>query len=191
MVVGMRKRTYEASEAAKREICAALKTLMAQKPLNKITVAEIMQSCGMARQHFYYHFEDIPALFRWMLESNVQHSLLEAQAASGGEERLRSLFVMAINSMPYVKKSMESNYREDGERFIGQYLQNLFQQVCDEEGLYQNCTRFQVRLILRYHSQAMLGLFRNWTEEDTKNLDQIVHTVFRLMTEGIPPTEGE
>ena len=47
VVVGMRKRTYEASEAAKREICAALKALMAQKPLNKITVAEIMQSCGM------------------------------------------------------------------------------------------------------------------------------------------------
>ena len=52
MVVGMRQRTYEASEAAKREICAALKTLMAQKPLNKITIVEIMQSCGMARQHF-------------------------------------------------------------------------------------------------------------------------------------------
>ena len=62
MVVGMRQRTYEASEAAKREFCAALKTLMAQKPLNKITIAEIMQSCGMARQHFYYHFEDILSL---------------------------------------------------------------------------------------------------------------------------------
>ena len=39
MIVGMRKRTYETSETAKREICAALKVLMAQKPLNKITVA--------------------------------------------------------------------------------------------------------------------------------------------------------
>ena len=54
----MKKRTYEASEAAKREICAALKTLMAQKPLNNITVAEIRQSCGMARQNFSYHFAD-------------------------------------------------------------------------------------------------------------------------------------
>lgn len=52
----MRKRTYEASYTAKREICTALKNLMAQKPLNKITVAEIMSACGMARQHFYYHF---------------------------------------------------------------------------------------------------------------------------------------
>ena len=67
----MRIRTYEASEAAKREICAALKTLMAQKPLNKITVAEIMQSCGMARQHFYYHFEDIYDAVRWMFDQEA------------------------------------------------------------------------------------------------------------------------
>ena len=64
MVVGMRKRTYEASEAAKREICTALKALMVQKPLNKITVAEIMESCGMRRQHFYYYFTDIYDLLR-------------------------------------------------------------------------------------------------------------------------------
>ena len=55
----MKKRTYLASDTAKREICAALKGLMAQKPLTKISVTEIMRACGMARQHFYYHFEDI------------------------------------------------------------------------------------------------------------------------------------
>ena len=75
MVVGMRQRTYEASEAAKREICAALKTLMAQKPLNKITIAEIMQSCGMARQHFYYHFEDIYDAVRWMFDQEPAPTL--------------------------------------------------------------------------------------------------------------------
>ena len=49
----MKKRTYEASNAAKRQICTVLKELMTQKPLNRITVAEIMRGCGMARQHFY------------------------------------------------------------------------------------------------------------------------------------------
>ena len=40
----MKKRTYEASNAAKRQICTVLKELMTQKPLNRITVAEIIQS---------------------------------------------------------------------------------------------------------------------------------------------------
>ena len=172
----------------KQTIAQAAKTLLMDKNIKKLTVKDIVEECHITRQAFYYHFEDIPALFRWMLERNIEQNLLETQYAENGEARLRKLFLVAINSRPYVKKSMESNYREEMEQFLSQYFQRLFQQVCDEEGLYQNCTRFEVRLILRYHSQAFLGLFRNWTEEDTKNLDQIVHTVFRLITEGISPT---
>ena len=67
----MERRTYKASYTAKQEICAALKKLMGQKPLNKITVAEIMKHCGMARQHFYYHFEDIYDALRWLFDEEA------------------------------------------------------------------------------------------------------------------------
>ena len=92
VVVGMRKRTYEASEAAKREICAALKALMAQKPLNKITVAEIMQSCGMARQHFYYHFEDLYDAVRWMFDQEAVALLREHDGVMLWQDGLLQLF---------------------------------------------------------------------------------------------------
>ena len=92
MVVGMRQRTYEASEAAKREICAALKTLMAQKPLNKITIVEIMQSCGMARQHFYYHFEDIYDAVRWMFDHEAVALLREHEGVMLWQDGLLQLF---------------------------------------------------------------------------------------------------
>ena len=82
---------------------------------------------------------------------------------------------------------MKSNYRDELEQILTQHIQRLFEQVCDEKNLYQNCTRFEAKLILRYHSQAIWGLLLHWTEADTQNLDQIVHTVFQLMTEGISP----
>lgn len=88
----MRQRTYEASEAAKREICAALKTLMAQKPLNKITIAEIMQSCGMARQHFYYHFEDIYDAVHWMFDQEAVALLREHEGVMLWQDGLLQLF---------------------------------------------------------------------------------------------------
>ena len=47
-----------------------------------------------------------------------------------------------------------------------------------------------MKLIVRYHAGAILGLFQTWIDEDTQHLDDIVATVFRLMTEGIPP-QGE
>jgi len=174
----------------KETIAQAAKTILLERNVKKLTVKNIVEECQITRQAFYYHFEDIPALFRWILERDTQRTLLEARALGNGEARLRCLFIMAINALPYMKKGMESNYREELELLLAQYLQRLFEQVCDAEGLYQTCTRFEVKLILRYHSQAILGLLRNWTEEDTKNLDQIVHIAYRLMTEGISPVEG-
>ena len=166
------------------------KTLLMEKGVKKLTVKDIVGECQITRQAFYYHFEDIPALFRWMFERDTERTMLEAKALGNGEARLRYLFVMALNALPYVKKGMVSSYRDELEQFLVKYVERLFEQACDEEGLYQNCTRFEVRLILRYHSQAIIGILRNWTDADTKNLDLIVHTVFRLMTEGIAPRDA-
>ena len=171
----------------KQTIAQAAKTLLMEKNVKRLTVKDIVEECQITRQAFYYHFEDIPDLFRWMLKRDTERTMLEAQSLKSGEQRLRYLFTMAINALPYMKKGMESNYRDELEKFLTQYIQRLFERVCDEEGLYQDCTRFEVKLILRYHSQAILGLLWGWTDADTKNLDQIVHVVYRLMTEGISP----
>ena len=174
----------------KETVAQAAKTLLMEKGVKKLTVKDIVGECQITRQAFYYHFEDIPALFRWMFERDTERTMLEAKALGNGEARLRYLFVMALNALPYVKKGMVSSYRDELEQFLVKYVERLFEQACDEEGLYQNCTRFEVRLILRYHSQAIIGILRNWTDADTKNLDLIVHAVFRLMTEGIAPRDA-
>ena len=171
----------------KEIIAQAAKDLLMEKGVKKLTVKDIVEECRITRQTFYYHFEDIPALFQWMFERDTARTLLEARSLENGEARLRCLFVMALNALPYVKKGIAGNYRSELEHFLSQYIQRVFERACDEEGLYQSCSRAETQLILRYHSQAILGLLRNWTDADTKNLDAIVHTVFRLMTEGIPP----
>lgn len=66
----------------KRKLAASLKYFMGKKPLSKITVSEIIADCGINRKTFYYHFEDIYALMKWMLEEEAvevvrQFDLLE------------------------------------------------------------------------------------------------------------------
>ena len=55
----------------KKTIAASLKKFMERKPLSKITVSEIVTDCGINRNTFYYHFEDIQALLKWMLEQEA------------------------------------------------------------------------------------------------------------------------
>ena len=67
----MEKRTYAVSEHTKQALGNALKTLMKEKSLEKITIGELTQLCGMKRQNFYYHFEDIYDLLRWVFEKEA------------------------------------------------------------------------------------------------------------------------
>lgn len=49
----------ELSQKRKEQMAESLKKLMKQKSLQKITIQEITDDCGMNRYTFYYHFKDI------------------------------------------------------------------------------------------------------------------------------------
>ncbi|MGN0622513.1 MAG: TetR/AcrR family transcriptional regulator C-terminal domain-containing protein [Oscillospiraceae bacterium] len=55
----------------KKALAASLKKFLGKKPLSKITVSEIVADCGINRKTFYYHFEDIQVLLKWILEQEA------------------------------------------------------------------------------------------------------------------------
>lgn len=61
----------EQSQQTKQELSSALKKLMETKPLNRITIRELVEACGVNRKTFYYHFEDIYSLLKWTLEQEA------------------------------------------------------------------------------------------------------------------------
>lgn len=50
------------SSSTKQTIMASFIKLAAKKPLEKITVRDIVDDCGINRNTFYYHFQDIFAV---------------------------------------------------------------------------------------------------------------------------------
>ena len=88
----MEKKSYTASGQTKRAMADALKKLMTQKPLDKITIQELMEQCGMKRQNFYYHFEDIYDLLRWMFQEEAVSLLEQREGALLWQEGLLQLF---------------------------------------------------------------------------------------------------
>ena len=169
----------------KKTIAEATGTLLLKKNVKKLTVKDIVEECHITRQSFYYHFEDIPNLLHWMLEQGMDQMMEKIRNQDDPEAGLRYFFLMAINTMPYFKKSMESNYGGEIGKLLKQQIYRLFEQNVKEGSLYRDCSQFELKLILRYHTQAVFGLLQDWTEEDTENLDRIVHAVYLTMTGGV------
>lgn len=61
----------EISLNTKKMFAASLKKSMKTKPFQKITISELIKDCEVNRKTFYYHFEDIYALLKWMLEEEA------------------------------------------------------------------------------------------------------------------------
>lgn len=164
MAVGMRKRMYGASEAAKREICAALKALMAQKPLNKITVAEIMQSCGMARQHFYYHFEDVYDAVRWMFDQEAVALLREHEGVMLWQDGLFQLFQYLQENRAVCLCALHSISRERLKRFfqtdVHVIIQGTIQRIVEE--LNYQVSDGEVDLLTNFYVGALAGMMEEW-----------------------------
>ena len=55
----------------KKRLATSLKKFMLVKSLNKISVTEIVKDCNLNRKTFYYHFDDIYDLLKWILEQEA------------------------------------------------------------------------------------------------------------------------
>lgn len=59
----------------KQKIARALRQLMCERPLSKITVQDLMERAEMKRQSFYYHFQDIYDVLGWICEQQLGQPL--------------------------------------------------------------------------------------------------------------------
>ncbi|MCR5795511.1 MAG: TetR family transcriptional regulator, partial [Solobacterium sp.] len=54
------------TESTKQALAESLKKVLQEKPLDKITIADLTNDCGLNRQTFYYHYHDIYDLIEYI-----------------------------------------------------------------------------------------------------------------------------
>ena len=76
------------SQNTKKMLAQSLKNAMRKKPFSKITVSELIQDCGLNRKTFYYHFDDIYDLMKWMFEEEAIKVIQEFDIMVNYEEAI-------------------------------------------------------------------------------------------------------
>lgn len=187
----MKKRTYLASDTAKWEICAALKGLMAQKPLTKISVTEIMRACGMARQHFYYHFEDIYDAVRWMFEEEAVALLREHEGVTLWQDGLLQLFQYLQKNRAVCLCALHSISREHLKDFFRTDLQAIIQNTIREiaEELRYPASEREVTLLTKVYVGALASMMEDWLlGEIQESPEDLIHFVDQLLKDHVRGT---
>ena len=65
--------------------------LLDEKPLSQITVKNIVEACGINRNSFYYHYQDIPALIEEIVRELADRFITEYPDSGSIEEAINAV----------------------------------------------------------------------------------------------------
>lgn len=98
-------------DRTKRQLDAALRRLLEDKPLEQIRVRELAELCGIRRQSFYYHFPHVPALFSWSLAREREDLLAAREQCLTWRQALGALLEHIGENRPYYRALLDSRGR--------------------------------------------------------------------------------
>lgn len=149
---------------------------MKHKPFSKITVSELIRDCNLNRKTFYYHFEDIYGLLKWMLEQEAFEVVRQFDLLTD----FRDAFTFVID---YVEKNAfflnciyDSVGRDELKRFFYQDFIGLIRKLIldtAEKMEFSIDDKF-LSFLCNFYTEGiagmLIGLFQNPTEYTQEEL---------------------
>ena len=162
------------SQTTKRALEASLKNLLLQKPLNKITINDITEDCGISRMTFYYHFKDIYDLVEWSCMEDAARALEGKKTYDTWQEGFLNIFRAVQANKPFVMNVYRSVSRERVEQYLKPLIHNLVLGVIEEKSAEMAVSEADKSFIAYFYEYAFIGIMLDWISENMKGDPEII-----------------
>lgn len=166
------------SELTKKAIKETFMKLLANEPVNRITVKQLVDECGINRNTFYYHYEDIPSLLEEIIHDETDRIMNQYPTIDTLEQGLGVAIEFALLNRDAVMHIYKSVNRDIYER----YLWQLIDYVCGRyfETVFNKAkyNKSDKEIVKSYYKCACFGMITNWLENDMR--EDLVRSFKRL-----------
>ena len=162
------------SQTTKRALEASLKNLMLQKPLDKITINDIAEDCGISRMTFYYHFKDIYDLVEWSCVEDASKALEGKKTYDTWQQGFLQILEAVIANKPFILNVYHSVSREQVEIYLYKLTYDLLIGVVEEKSVGMSVREEDKRFIADFYKFAFVGLILDWIRNGMKDDPQLL-----------------
>lgn len=156
------------SQTTKRALEASLKNLLLQKPLDKITINDIAEDCGISRMTFYYHIKDIYDLVEWTCVEDATRALKGKKTYDTWEEGLLSIFQAVRDNKPFIMNVYHVVSRERIEQYLYPLIHGLLMGVVEEKSADMVVNEDDKQFIASFYEYAFVGVMLEWIRNKMK-----------------------
>ena len=164
------------TETEEKILEAAMK-LLEEKNLDKISVKDICEECGINRNTFYYHYTDIYAVLDALLENANTAMKKEGEGGDMLTDYEKRVAFISAN-----KKAVMHVYQSKQRETISSYIHRLSHDFVSEyvykatEG--KKISDNDMLFICSFYECALEGLIYRWLENDMPLYDEDLHKRF-------------
>ena len=165
-------------------IIAAFSQLLEERPLNKITVKDIVDRCDINRNTFYYHFQDLYAVIEWICCKELMEEV-DVDGDITFEEWLRKLMeTMEADRAFYKKLANEIEWKQMADRtkaIVAEQVDRFLSASGEMKGIRSEERAFMVDFfstsIIYYLLDFITSNKNMTTEERSKQIAVAVRTL--------------
>lgn len=174
----------------KAMIADAFVKLSKEKSVDKITVKDIVDECGISRQSFYYHFQDILEVIEWSAEQGFQRLLERSMAADDAEEVFRDFIAASEEVSALLRKLMRSQKREQVELLMVRSVRTYLQEMIRRKGPLTEIPYEDAETALNFCTYGIVGLLLEYCEKKDVDRDRLARQMYRLLTGRVAAEHG-
>lgn len=167
----------EISLETKKALALSLKKAMRHKNFSKITVKEIIQDCGVNRNTFYYHFDDIYALLRWMLTEEAIEVVKHFDLLVDYEDAIRFIMDYVGENDYIISCAYDAIGRDEMKRFFYSDFIAITSSLinnADEKAQKHLEPEFK-DFLANFYTEALAGTLVDWArEKHIKDKEKII-----------------
>ena len=172
------------SNNTKQQLANSLKKLMSKTCLEHITVKDLVADCGVNRQTFYYHFQDIYELLGWIFKSEALESINDFKTYATWQLGFLKIFQYVEENRAFCLSTFHSLGRDHLEGFLNKLTFNLLESVIAEIAADQPLSTEDRHFIARFYTYGFVGLMLDWLKLGTKEKPEIIVDKLNKLVEG-------
>lgn len=175
------------SPITKNLLAASLKKLMSKASLDQITVKELTTDCGVNRQTFYYHFQDIFELLGWIYKTEALEAINDYKTYATWQVGFLKIFQYVEANRSFCLSTYHSLGREHLETFLNnltyELLYGVVAELADGSGLETEDHTF----IAKFYTYGFVSLMLDWLKTGAKERpEMIIERLGKLIEGDIP-----
>lgn len=164
----------------KRAIKESFWKLLNEQPLTQISVRKIVEECGINRNSFYYHFQDIPSLIEEIVMDASNALIQQHPSITSIDEGVEAAFRFTLDNKKAILHICNSVNRNTYEQYlmrICEYVVTTYFDTVFEKDIVSKSNR---DIMILFTKCELFGLSIDWI--NTGMQDDAIEKLKRLLS---------